>query len=141
MSDGTLRVLGLLLAVYQPGPYSVVAIEEPEATVNPAVAEVVVEVLMDAANGKQVILTSHSPDILDYKDLTDNQIRVVTMAHGRTLIAPVSEAGRMAIQERLYTPGELLRSGELSPDLEAAEQAAQQLSLFSTSTLGKLNEA
>lgn len=130
MSDGTLRVLGLLLAVYQPGPYSVVAIEEPEATVNPAVAEVVVEVFMDAANEQQVLLTSHSPDILDYKELTDTQIRVVTMKRGRTLIAPVSQAGRDAIRERLYTPGELLRSGELSPDLKAAEQAAQQLSFF-----------
>ena len=88
MSDGTLRVLGLLLAVYQPGPYSVVAVEEPEATVNPAVAEVVVEVLMDAAHEKQVLLTSHSPDILDYKELTDTQIRVVAMEHGRTLWFP-----------------------------------------------------
>jgi predicted ATPase len=130
MSDGTLRVLGLLLAVYQPGPYSVVAVEEPEATVNPAVAEVVVEVLMDAATEKQVLLTSHSPDLLDYKELTDTHIRVVTMEHGRTLIAPVSQAGRDAIRQRLYTPGELLRSGELTPDLKAAEQAAQQLNLF-----------
>ena len=140
MSDGTLRVLGLLLAVYQPGPYSVVAIEEPEATVHPAVAEVVVEVLTDAANQRQVLLTSHSPDILDYKELTDNQIRVVAMEHGRTLIAPVSQAGRDAIRERLYTPGELLRSGELSPDLKAAEQAAQQLSLFGHPQLGRLKE-
>src|SRR3990170_4657275 len=140
MSDGTLRVLGLLLAVYQPGPYSVVAVEEPEATVNPAVAEIVVEVLMDAAHEKQVLLTSHSPDILDYKELTDNQIRVVAMEHGRTLIAPVSQAGRAAIQERLYTPGELLRSGELSPDPDAAEQAAQQLNLFGTPDFGRPNE-
>ena len=141
MSDGTLRVLGLLLAVYQPGPYSVVAVEEPEATVNPAVAEVVVEVLMDAASEKQVVLTSHSPDILDYKDLTDTQIRVVTMDHGRTLIAPVSPAGRAAIQERLYTPGELLRSGELTPDLKAAEEATQQLNLFGTPHFGRPSEA
>ena len=138
MSDGTLRVLGLLLAVYQPGPYSVVAVEEPEATVNPAVAEVVVEVLMDAAKQKQVVLTSHSPDILDYKELTDTQIRVVTMDHGRTLIAPVSQAGREAIRDRLYTPGELLRSGELNPDLKAAEHAAQQLDLFGPPCLGTI---
>jgi predicted ATPase len=141
MSDGTLRVLGLLLAVYQPGPYSVVAIEEPEATVHPAVAEVVVEVLMDAANQRQVLLTSHSPDILDYKELTDTQIRVVTMEHGRTLIAPVSQAGRDAIRERLYTPGELLRAGELSPDLKAAEQAARQLNLFGLPHLGTPEES
>jgi hypothetical protein len=96
---------------------------------------------MDAANEKQVLLTSHSPDILDYKDLTDNQIRVVAMDHGRTLIAPVSQAGRAAIQERLYTPGELLRSGELSPDLKAAEQSAQQLNLFGAPHIGRPNEA
>ena len=138
MSDGTLRVLGLLLAVYQPGPYSVVAVEEPEATVNPAVAEVVVEVLMDAAKQKQVVLTSHSPDILDYKELTDTEIRVVTMDHGRTLIAPISQAGRKAIRDRLYTPGELLRSGELNPDLKAAEHAAQQLDLFGPPCLGTI---
>lgn len=141
MSDGTLRVLGLLLAVYQPGPYSVVAVEEPEATVNPAVAEVVVEVLMDAAKQKQVVLTSHSPDILDYKELTDTQIRVVTMDHGRTLIAPISQAGREAIRERLYTPGELLRSGELNPDLKAAEDAAQQLDLFGPPCLGTIERS
>ena len=62
------------------------------------------------------------------------------MEHGRTLIAPVSQAGRDAIRERLYTPGELLRSGELSPDPEAAEQAAQQLNLFGTPHFGKPNE-
>ncbi|MCP4545748.1 MAG: AAA family ATPase, partial [bacterium] len=37
MSDGTLRMLGLLLAIYQPAEVSVVGIEEPEATVHPGV--------------------------------------------------------------------------------------------------------
>ncbi|MBI4481461.1 MAG: ATP-binding protein, partial [Acidobacteria bacterium] len=106
MSDGTLRVLGVLLAVYQPGRHSVVAIEEPEATVHPAVTELVVEVIMDAANEKQILLTTHSPDILDQKNLVDTQIRVVTMEQSRTLICPVSQSSREAIRERLYTPGE-----------------------------------
>jgi hypothetical protein len=35
----------------------------------------------------------------------------------------------------------LLRSGELSPDLKAAEQAAQQLNLFGTPHFGRPNEA
>ncbi|MFQ5794357.1 MAG: AAA family ATPase [Candidatus Bipolaricaulia bacterium] len=130
MSDGTLRVLGLLLAVYQPGRHSVVAIEEPEATVHPAVIELVVEVLMDTSQERQILLTTHSPDILDYKELTDAQIRVVTMERNRTLISPVSESSRDAIQEHLYTAGELLRSDELNPDVAVAEQAAQQLNLF-----------
>ncbi len=130
MSDGTLRVLGLLLALYQPSEISVVGIEEPEATVHPAVAELVIEVLMDAAQDRQVLFTTHSPDLLDFKALRDRQIRAVTMENGKSLIAPVDTITREAIRERLFTPGELLRNGELRGDLAAAREAARKLNLF-----------
>jgi hypothetical protein len=130
MSAGTLRLLGLLLAVYQPHHPSLIAIEEPEATVHPAIAELVLQVLMDASHDRQVLITTHSPDILDAKELDDGQIRVVTMQHGRTSIAPLSSASRQAIREHLYTPGELLRSNEMSQDVEAAEESARRLDLF-----------
>ncbi len=130
MSDGTLRALGLLLAVYQLGRPKVVMIEEPEATIHPAVTELIVQVLLDASRERQVLLTTHSPDILDYKDLNDTQIRVVTVDRNATSIAPVSQVGRAAIHERLYTPGELFRSGELNPDLREAKRAADQMELF-----------
>jgi len=130
MSAGTLRILGLLLALYQPWRPSLVAIEEPEATVHPAAAELIVQVLLDAAQDRQVLITTHSPDILDAKELSDEQIRVVTMEQGRTIIAPLATASRKAIRERLYTPGELLRIDELSQDLEAASENARHLSLF-----------
>jgi predicted ATPase len=130
MSDGTLRVLGLLLAVNQPGRHSLIAIEEPEATVHPAVAELVLDVLLDAAKERQILLTTHSPDILDHKELSDSQIRVVTSRQSRTVISPLSDSSRQAIRERLYTPGELLRVGELQPDLEAAQRNIEQLDLF-----------
>ncbi len=130
MSDGTLRMLGLLLAVYQPERPSLIAIEEPEATVHPAAAEVITAVLLDAAKRTQVIITTHSPDILESKDLPDENIRVVTKEEGRTVIAPVSESSRAAIRERLYTAGELLRNDELSPDIDQANVLAGQLNLF-----------
>lgn len=130
MSDGTLRVLGLLLAVYQPGAQSLVAIEEPEATVHPAVSELVVQVLLDAAEDRQVLVTTHSPDILDYKELGDTQLRAVITERNRTLICPVSAVTRDAIREQLYTPGELLRSGELNPDVEFAKRQAREQKLF-----------
>ncbi|MBM3335550.1 AAA family ATPase, partial [Candidatus Sumerlaeota bacterium] len=49
MSDGTLRILALLLAVYQIDGASLVAIEEPGAIVYPASAEIVMRVLMETA--------------------------------------------------------------------------------------------
>lgn len=130
MSDGTLRMLGVLLAVYQPGLSSLIAVEEPEATVHPAVAEIITSVLMDASKKVQIVATTHSPDILDHKDLIDEKIRVVTKQHGRTLIAPISAASRAAIRKNLYTAGELLRIDELNPDIEFAEAANKQLNLF-----------
>jgi len=133
MSDGTLRVLGLLLAVYQPGPVSVAAIEEPEATVHPAVAEALLAVLLDASEDRQMLVTTHSPDLLDSKQLDDTRIRVVTMHEGRTLVAPVDRETRTEIRTHLYSPGEMLRVDELTPDPEAARREAEQLDLFSAS--------
>jgi ABC-type multidrug transport system ATPase subunit len=130
MSVGTLRVLGLLLAAYQVRTPSLMAVEEPEATVHPAVIEVLLEVLLDASCRQQVLLTTHSPDLIDSKELDDTQLRAVRMERGRTVVAGVDEAARRAIRDRLYTPGELLRSGELGADVAAAERAAQQIDLF-----------
>ena len=130
VSDGTLRILGLLLAIYQPKRSSVLIVEEPEVTVHPAIEELIVQVLFAAAYDRQVLITTHSPDVLDAKEFDDNQIRVVTMEQGKTTIAPLSKSSREAIRERLYTPGELLRIDELNQDLNAAHEAAQHLDLF-----------
>ena len=65
MSDGTLRALALLLAAYQLGKHSVIAIEEPEATIHPAAAEIILQVLQDASHERQILVTTHSPDIID----------------------------------------------------------------------------
>lgn len=130
ISDGTLRMLGLLIAVYQLGPASVLGIEEPEATVHPAVAEQILEVLMDASRLRQILVTTHSPDLLDIGDVGDDKVRVVTNPNNATVIAPLTETSREAIRSHLYTTGELLREGELHGDADAADLLADQLKLF-----------
>lgn len=130
VSDGTLRMLGLLVAVYQLGPASVLGIEEPEATVHPAITEQILEVLMDASRLRQILITTHSPDLLDFNDVDDEQLRVVTNLHNATVISPLAATSRDAIREHLYTTGELLRTGELEGDSDAAVALASQLKLF-----------
>jgi len=130
ISDGTLRMLGLLLAVYQVESPAVVAIEEPEATIHPGAAEVITQVLVDAAFDRQLILTTHRADLLDFKYIPDSALRVVTKEHNSTVIGPIDEAGRRAVKEDLYTPGELLRAREIEVDQEATNQAIAQTSLF-----------
>ena len=47
------------------------------------------------------------------------------------MIAPLDEAGRSAIKDRLYTAGELLRLNQIEPDEEAvAKILPYQLDLF-----------
>jgi predicted ATPase len=136
MSDGTLRVLGLALSVLQPMP-SVVGIEEPEATIHPALLEMIMEMLIGASNEKQVLITTHSPEVLDQKELTDSQIRMVYLQKGQTVIAPLSDSSREVIREGLYSPGDLLKMDEIGPDDDAPDISPYGPSLFDETEVDK----
>jgi AAA domain, putative AbiEii toxin, Type IV TA system len=130
MSDGTLRVLGLLLAVFQRPSPPLIVIEEPESTVHPGAVDVLMDVFTEGTHRSQLLVTTHSPDILDSEKITDNDIRVVTTAAGRTSVSRVSPDGREAVRRGLYSPGELLRANSLKPDLPQAHQLSAGLELF-----------
>ena len=128
MSDGTLRALAILVALFQ-GNNSpkkrvlLVGIEEPEGALHPAAAGVLLDALREAAGQTQIIITSHSPDLLDDKDLDPESILAVDAPNGTTVIAGVNEAGRSVLRDRLYTTGELLRLNQLQPDPAAIDAA------------------
>ncbi len=122
MSDGTLRALGILVALFQSAsikenPTPLIGIEEPESALHPAAAGVLLDALRAASQHTQVIVTSHSPDLLDDKDIPSDSILSVINEGGVTKIAPIDSAGRSAIRNGLYTPGELLRMDQLELDL------------------------
>jgi hypothetical protein len=86
---------------------------------------------VSASKTTQIAVTSHSPDLLDDKDIPDEGILAVVNKSGETQIAPLDEAGRSAIRDRLYTAGELLRLNQIEPDEEAvAKLLPSQLELF-----------
>jgi predicted ATPase len=136
MSDGTLRALGVLTALFQSSngtgkrvPF--VGIEEPEVAVHPGAAGVLRDGLRLASKVAQIAVTSHSPDLLDDKDIRDESILAVINRNGETKIALPDEAGRSAIRDRLYTAGELLRLNQLEPDEAAVDKIPPvQLDLF-----------
>ena len=113
MSDGTLRALGLLTALFQPDTPPLIAMEEPEATIHPGALESILDVLLAASEGIQIILTTHSPELLDAKWITDRHLRMVDWREGATHVAPVSDANRAALQRHLMGAGELLRANAL----------------------------
>lgn len=137
MSNGTLRALGILVALFQGngghiGRVPLVGIEEPEIALHPAASGVLFDVLQEAANDRQVIVTSHSPDLLDNEDIDGDDLLSVEARNGSTVIAPIDQAGRTALMDRLYTPGELLRQNQLAgdPGAIARQSDLQQMQLF-----------
>jgi predicted ATPase len=129
MSDGTLRALGLLVALYQEPPPSLVVIEEPEATIHPGALAPILDALYAASRSTQVVVTTHSPELLDAaKWIEDQHLRVVTWHEGATRVTSINDASREALQNHLMGAGELLRTNVLrSPDLFPPPQ---QLNLF-----------
>lgn len=133
MSDGTLRALGALVAVTQiadrKAPVSLVGIEEPETALHPAAAGALMDALREAASRTQVVVTSHSPDLLEQLDPVSDGLLVVVSREGTTGIAPVDKGSLDAIKAHLYSPGELLRMDQLEPDEDDLRRQAQ-LRLF-----------
>ena len=136
MSDGTLRSLGVLTALFQftdndRGPVSLVAVEEPESTVHPAAAATIMDAILEASNREQIVATTHSPDLLDHPELDSGNLIAVTKRAGETVLAPIDAASVSVIQDELRTPGELLRQNQLQPDTARLDESLPQSDLFS----------
>ena len=125
MSDGTLRALGALLALFQGATREdagrrLVGIEEPEAGQHPGAVEVLADAIREAAMRTQVIVTSHSPELLD--SIADESIITVEAHQGATRFGTLDDAARSVIRDRLFTAGELLRMDQLGIE-ERCEEA------------------
>ena len=84
LSDGTLRFLFLLTVLANPSPAPIIAIDEPETGLHPSMLPLVAEFAVDAANRCQVILTTHSPQLLDAFVGTQPTTTVATWQDGET---------------------------------------------------------
>lgn len=134
MSDGTLRALGVLTALLQSNSdYSptLVGIEEPETALHPAASAALREVLVQASDTTQVLVTSHSPDLLDDAGIDADSVLSVVSEGGETKIAPLDQASRQMLREHLFSAGELLRMNQLAPDRGVLDRESEvQADLF-----------
>ena len=119
MSDGTLRALAALMAAFQihlPSGPSVVAIEEPEAALHPAATHTLVDALQEATQQTQILLTTHSGDLLADRDLHPAQVLVVRSRNGQTQMTPLDPGSREIIRKELYSLADLQRMDQLELD-------------------------
>ncbi|MER6663209.1 AAA family ATPase [Amycolatopsis japonica] len=115
MSDGTLRVFGILVAILQSPRPTILLIEEPEVAIHLGALQTLVEILRGEVDDIQIVITTHSADIVDSVDLDD--LRVVWVTDGVSQISKVAEHARGPIIDGLITPGALLRADALDPSL------------------------
>lgn len=90
ISDGTLRSLALLVAVFDPR-YRFILIEEPENSLHPWAIRVILDACRKAtdSHGKQIVLTTHSPIVVDR--MRPDQLQVVWREGGETHLRPLTE--------------------------------------------------
>lgn len=107
-SDGTLRFLGMLVALYQNLPrQNILAIEEPENALHPGALAVLSDVLYEASQSNQIIVTTQSPDLISR--FKADELLVVERIGGISQIGPIEDMQRETIEEQLFTSGDLLR--------------------------------
>jgi predicted ATPase len=116
LSEGTLRILGLLALGGVREPPALVGFEEPENGVHPRRIRLIAELLQNRAaiGDSQLIVTTHSPLFLDL--LPDACLYVCCKRDGRTVLEPFSAWGELARRPDI---GGALDAEEESPPVSA----------------------
>lgn len=127
MNDGLLRIMAILAQAHS--PHTFLLFDEIENGVNPELVEKLVDFLIHC--GKQVVVTTHSPMILNYipDDVArEGVIMLYKTERGETRSARFFDSPAMQQKLRALGPGEVFadtRLSELAKELE--EQGNGQL--------------
>lgn len=116
-SDGTLRVAGLLTCLLQEPALPVIGIEEPELTVHPGALPLIFDFLREASERSQVLVTTHSPILLDLVDVDAEQVFIVQKEDLVTTVLTLPEERKKAAREQLLSLGEMMIAGDLQLSL------------------------
>jgi len=112
LSDGTLRFLCLLTLLCHPDPPPVICIEEPEVGLHPDAITTVAELLTEASERTQLIVTTHSDVLVSaLSEVPESVIVTERDEHGTQLRR--LEAQALAEWLDKYRLGELWQMGEL----------------------------
>ena len=112
LSDGTLRFLCLLAILCHPNPPPLVCIEEPELGLHPDVLPVLSDLLREASQRCQLIVTTHSDMLVDTLTDTPESVVVCEKHDGKTEMHRLDKAD-LAEWLKRYSLGELWTRGDL----------------------------
>ncbi len=112
LSDGTLRYLCLLVILCHPNPPPLVCIEEPELGLHPDILPGLADLLREASERCQLIVTTHSDVLVDALTETPESIVVCEKHEGQTTMKRLDKDDLAHWLDK-YRLGDLWTSGEL----------------------------
>ena len=112
LSDGTLRYLCLIAILCHPSPPPLVCIEEPELGLHPDVLPTIAELMKEASERSQLIVTTHSDVLVDaMTDQPESVLVAEKTDRGTTLTRLDAEKLRPWLEN--YRLGQLWTCGEI----------------------------
>ncbi len=108
ISDGTLRILAIISALY--GGFSLVVLEEPENCIHPYLLETLMSLARDSPS--QVVIMTHSPYLLDY--VRPEEVYLVGKEDLETKVKKLSTTSEMERVKRFLEEGGTLGEAWLS---------------------------
>jgi len=111
MSSGTLRLLGQLTALFSPKPAALACYEEPENYLHPGLLPLLAEVFKNAETKNQVLISTHSPYLLDH--FSPKNLIIVEKKDGGSQFKSVTKKKGLKEALRVLGLGEIWYSGEL----------------------------
>lgn len=112
LSDGALRYLSLLAILLHPEPPPVVCIEGPELGLHPDLMPTIADLLVEASERTQLVVSTHSDILVDALTEHPECIVVCEKHDGRTTMRRLDRE-RMGKWLKDYRLGDLWTSGEL----------------------------
>ena len=117
MSLGTLRALGIALALRQAPAPSLLLLDEIEDSIHPRAIEAILEAVEECVERYPVVVTTHSPEVLGTPQVTPDRVRIVQWNQGVSRLYSLS-AGTCESINSLTSVGDLLRINALWPSDE-----------------------
>jgi hypothetical protein len=98
LSEGTLRVMEILVTLLQPAT-RVLLIEEPEMAIHPGLLERLLAVIDAYSIDRQIVVSTHSPQVVNWGH--PNDLRLVERNGGTTVVRPLADEDMASVVRHL----------------------------------------
>ena len=112
LSDGTIRFVALLATLLSPSPPPLVCIEEPELGLHPDAVTLIADLLVEASERMQLIVTTHSDALVSALTNQPDAVIVCERPGANTILRRL-DPKKLTTWLNDYRLGDLWRMGEL----------------------------